>query len=153
MTNHQTIEFIRNEISHEFALLNGRVSWFASCQAFLIASFTLSIGNAAVHHAGWLAHYVLPVLGLLLCATVVPGILGAVKAIDLWLGRQHAFLQNPSVRAEMKAVFIDRFFEAPNEDLVHHRSLWFALSLPGVIAFFWVTVFILVRVFPLHHAG
>jgi len=150
MTNHQTIEFIRNEIALEFSLLNGRISWFASCQAFLIASFTLSLGNAAVHHAGWLTHYVLPILGLLLCATVVPGIIGAVKAIDLWLGRQHQFLQNPAVRAEMKAVFIDRFFELPGKDIVHKRSLWFAISLPAVIATFWVTVFVLVRVFPLH---
>ncbi|HEX6703318.1 MAG TPA: hypothetical protein VF169_01055 [Albitalea sp.] len=149
MTRRDALRFIRDEIAHEFSLLNGRISWFASCQAFLISAFAFALGNPAINHAGWLAHFVLPLLGVTLCAATLPGITGAHATIGAWLERQYRLLQDEEARAELSPVLIARLVEAPGLDRTHRRSLWFSAALPGVIGLFWLVSFVLVLVMPI----
>lgn len=149
MTHAQSLAFIRNEIVQEFSLLNGRITWFSCCQSFLITAFSISLGNAPTYRAGWLVQFLFPILGALLCAVVLPGILGACSTIAAWRDQQHRLLQSPGAAEELAPVTIARFHEVPHLDRLHRRSLWFATSLPALLCVFWVVAFVMLRVAPL----
>ena len=153
MTHHQALEFIRQQIADEFALVNGRIASFATSQSFLITAFSLSIGNAAVYRAGWLGQVLLPALGASLCVAVMPGLRGATCTIDQWRQRQHDLLADPTALDALRAVVIARFMTPPASDRLHRRSLWFSRLLPVVLLAFWVCSFTLLRFAPIIHAG
>jgi len=149
MNAYQNLEFIRNEIAHEFTLLNGRVIWLASCQSFLITAFVLALSSPAIYRAGWLAQFLLPLLGLSLCILVLPGIVAAHRTVRFWLEKQHALLSEEIHSITLAPITIERFRAHPHADRMHKTSLWFSLSLPVIMGMFWIISFTLVHIVPI----
>lgn len=153
MNAYQNLEFIRNEIAHEFTLLNGRVIWLASCQSFLITAFVLALSSSAIYHAGWLAQFLLPLLGFSLCILVLPGIVAAHSTVRFWLEKQHTLLSQEVHSVMLAPITIERFRAHPHADRMHRVSLWFSLSLPIIMGVFWMVSFALVHITPLMHTS
>jgi len=146
----EALDFVRREVAHEFSLLGTRVTWFVTCQSFLVAALVLSLTNPDIVRAGWLAHWLLPVLGFMLSVFVYPGILGARRTIDSWLRRQYELVSEPDSQTELKEVLIERFRSPPDNDFVHKLSLWFSSFLSPLLGLFWVLAWLLIRVLPVY---
>lgn len=152
MTDQGALEFIRKEVAHEFALLNSRLMWLTASQSFLIAAFTLALGNAAVYNAGWYVQALLPILGALICLVALPGVTGAHKTIKIWLVKQHTLMEKLKSDKAFDGIRNARLDANPELDSVHSRSTVFAQLLPWLLLMFWIlcTLFIYFR--PIQHA-
>src|SRR5208283_3517353 len=90
----QVLEFYRKELMHEFNLLSHRVSWFITCQSFLIAAFTLCATTPAQKAHTWLSEYIIPFLGVSISCLAMPGIMFAAKMTGTWLDKQRQYFIN-----------------------------------------------------------
>lgn len=133
----ERLQFYRAEIRHEFDLLANRVSSFIASQSFLVLGFTLSVSNAA---PGWGVRLAFPlaiaILGAILSALVMPGILGASETIDLWRAKQAALFDEAA--EELEPFRLRRRVSGRGIDLVHRRSLRFAKLAPWIFLCAWL---------------
>lgn len=151
MQDRDVLEFIRREVAHEFTLLNSRLTWLTASQSFLIAAFTLALGNAAVYRAGWYVQALLPILGMLICLVAIPGVAGAHKQIRIWLAKQHSLMAKLRTNADFEPLRNARLEGNPELDSIHSRSSMFAQFLPWLLLAFWVLCALFVWLRPIAH--
>ncbi|MGC3981435.1 MAG: hypothetical protein QM808_09265 [Steroidobacteraceae bacterium] len=151
MNDKEALEFIRREVAHEFTLLNSRLTWLTASQSFLIAAFTLALGNVAIYDSGWYAQVVLPFLGALICCAAIPGVSGAHKTIKIWLVKQHTLMERLKNDPTFDSVRNARLEANPELDFVHSRSTTFALVLPVLLLAFWVLCALIIHFCPVQH--
>lgn len=79
--NDAIYRYIRSEMQFELSLINARVNWLVTSQAFLFVPLTLGAREAGI---GASVYYpVIPILGVLICALVLISVMAAV-----WRSRQ-----------------------------------------------------------------
>ena len=142
----ELFQFVRSEAKHEHVLLMGRVTWYITCQSFLITIYAVTYHQ---RHVNWFSNIALPGLAIAVSFLAYFMIDGAVKTIDHW-----GDLRNQLVRESMRLNsggglnpiviprwrMIARAEGAHSSDLIHNRSLWFPRCITFVFAAFWITV-------------
>ncbi len=151
MNDQDSLEFIRKEVAHEFTLLNSRLTWLTASQSFLIAAFTLGLGNASVYRAGWYTQALLPILGSLICLISLPGITGAHKTIKIWLVKQHTLMERLKNNVAYDAIRNSRLEANPELDPIHSWSTVFAQLLPVLLFTFWCLCGLFLYLRPIEH--
>ena len=147
----ESLDFIRRETSHEPTLLNGRISWLVTCQSFLIAAYILILCCKPAYSALWLSHFLLPITGMVIAGTAIPGCLGACDTINIWRKRQYELLKENDIQNELKDIVIYRWLKDPNDDSIHKNSMRFSVFLAPFLLVFWLVLFILIWISPLKH--
>jgi hypothetical protein len=124
----------RSEIQQEHTLLLGRVSWYITCQSFLITVYAISFSNSG--HPNWFSNIVLPGLAVIVSVLAFFMIEGATVTINMW-GR----MRNDLVRVmpKLDSVIIPRWrSHAKFNDPIHVRALWFPRLITIVFILFWI---------------
>jgi hypothetical protein len=130
----QEYQFFREELRHEDNLINSRVSWLISSQAFLLGGFaTLFSANAPSGSIEF--HYL---RGFLLAGIPVAGLLGVVVNYVTILG---AVFHVRGVRKIAKTVRVPRMPSLNNWHTLQLRmGLFGPLATPLIFLSFWATI-------------
>jgi hypothetical protein len=148
MDNLKKLEYYRAETKHEFSLLGQRVSWYVTCQSFLIIAFSSGMSNPNVYFRLGIG-LILPTLGIITSILIKPSIDGAITIINQWGAKEYEVLQNE----DLKDFKIKRAYEkvSPKShikfeqktDVIKRESLKFAKHIPIVFIYAWVSLFLL----------
>lgn len=85
--NDAIYRYIRSEIQFELSLVNARVNWLVTSQAFLFVPLTLGARAGGI---GASVYYpVIPVLGVIICSLVFISVLAAVWRSRQWRRKAH----------------------------------------------------------------
>lgn len=114
MDNLTKLEYYRTE--HEHSLLGQRVSWYMTCQSFLIIAFASGLGNSNVYFRLGIA-LILPTLGIITSILIKPSINEAIAIVHQWAAKEHEVLQNE----ELKDFNINRTYEKVSP--ISHRKV------------------------------
>ena len=122
---------IRDEIKTEYNLLNSRLTWFVTSQSFLVSAFAISRANGFVWF-DWFATLLLPIVGLLLAALVLPSLMAACQTIELWHEKQaHFFVNQPE---------FDHCLHLNRKSWLEHQGLLLPQIMPFVFITFWLVI-------------
>lgn len=147
MDNLTKLEFYRIETRHEYSLLGQRVSWYVTCQSFLIIAFASGMGNSNVYFRLGVA-LILPILGIVTSILTKPSINGAIAVINQWGAKEHEVLQNE----DLKDFQVKRVYEkvSPSSkkveqktDVIQRESLKFAKLVTVIFIYGWVCLCLL----------
>ncbi len=97
MDNLTKLEYYRAETRHEYSLLGQRVSWYVTCQSFLIIAFSSGMGNSNLYFRLGIA-LILPRLGIITSLLTKPSIDGAIAIINRWGAKEYEVLQNEDLQ-------------------------------------------------------
>ncbi len=97
MDNLTKLEYYRAETRHEYSLLGQRVSWYVTCQSFLIIAFSSGMGNSNLYFRLGIA-LILPTLGIITSLLTKPSIDGAIAIINRWGAKEYEVLQNEDLQ-------------------------------------------------------
>jgi hypothetical protein len=128
--NFEIYRMCREEGKHEFDILAGRLNTFMTSQAFLVSAYAVSMNNT---NESWGHAYkmtfptLLSLMGLILSARAVPGIIAACGMIHHWHNRQDGLLASD-------------------------RDIWFAQTSPYIFGVAWVVFGCLSLYFGLLHS-
>lgn len=128
------LKFYREEVKHEFNLIAHRLSWYVTCQSFLLTTFAIAKGNTV--DGNWFTGFLLPSLGAVLSILAFFPIRFAANVIDEWLAKQDTLL---IANDDLKGFRIKR----PGH--IHWVSMWLPQLLPVVFVVTWVVIFFAVR--------
>src|SRR5438094_4527619 len=81
---------LREEIRAEHTLIANRLSWYVTSQSFLVTAFAISRG-AGFTWFHWFSTLLLPIIGFVSSALILPSILGACFTITLCHDKQRTF--------------------------------------------------------------
>lgn len=81
LSRFDTFKFLREEIRFQHTLINYRISWYVSSQAFLLSACAISMGSAERNQLQWFSRLALPVLGMVLSIVISPGVFYAWQRI------------------------------------------------------------------------
>lgn len=135
----ELFQYFRSEIQHEHSLLMGRVTWYITCQSFLLTVYAITYSNSK--QPNWFSNFLLPSLAIIVSFLSYFMIQGATKTIDMW-GKLR-------VELVMKNSQLDPFLiprwrsKAPKDDPIHLRALWF----PQFISILFVIIWVLIAYF------
>ena len=147
MDNLTKLEYYRAETRHEYSLLGQRVSWYVTCQSFLIIAFSSGMGNSNVYFRLGIA-LILPTLGMITSILIKPSIDGAITIINKWGEKEYEVLQNE----DLKDFKIKRAYEKVRSrshsveqktDVIKRESLKFAKLIPVVFIYGWICLCLL----------
>lgn len=138
----ELFRYFRGEIQHEHTLLLGRVSWYITCQSFLITVYAITYSNS--RQPNWFSNLVLPALAIIVSVLAYFMIEGATKTINMW-GKLRNELIAVSAAAQpgsgLDSVIIERWRSGANHnDPIHARALWFPRFITIVFIAFWVSI-------------
>lgn len=97
MDNLKKLEYYRAETRHEYSLLGQRVSWYVTCQSFLIIAFSSGMSNPNVYFRLGVA-LILPILGIVTSVLIKPSIHGAITIINKWGAKEYEVLQDEDLQ-------------------------------------------------------
>ena len=143
MDNLTKLEFYRAETRHEFSLLGQRVSWYVTCQSFLIIAFSSGMSNQNVYFRLGIG-LILPTLGIVTSILTKPSIDGAIAIINKWGAKEYEVLQNEDLKDfKIKRVYekVSPSFHRNVEqktDVIKRESLKFAKLVPVVFIYGWI---------------
>lgn len=83
-----------------------RVSWYVTCQSFLIIAFSSGMSNYNVYFRLGIG-FILPTLGIITSRLIKPSIDGAIAIINKWGVKEYEVLQNE----DLKNFKIERAYE------------------------------------------
>ncbi len=139
-TDQEALQFVREEVRHEHSLMGQRVAGYVTSQSFLMIAFSMASDKTIFGEYNWFAFLLLPIIGIISSALIIPSVSSASRTIDLWHEREeHIFNQDES--AGIKDTF---YIERPRS--IHKRSMWFAIGLPWVFLAGWIVVIIAMHV-------
>jgi hypothetical protein len=147
MDNLTKLQYYRAETRHEFSLLGQRVSWYVTCQSFLIIAFSSGMNNQNVYFRLGIG-LILPTLSIIKSILIKPSIDGAITIINQWGAKEYEVLQNE----DLKDFKIKRIYEKvrPNShtseqktDVIKRESLKFAKHVPVVFIYGWLSLCLL----------
>jgi hypothetical protein len=130
---YESLETIRSRLEHEDNLVNYRVSWILSSQAFLLTAYTILLNTSALARSESYARQ----HGILM--TLIPCI-GVITILTLWLAIFAALVAMRHLRASADLISRD----AANN--VHGRKIprWLGLSgpllIPAVFLLTWLLI-------------
>jgi hypothetical protein len=135
----ELFQYFRGEIKHEYALLTGRVTWYITCQSFLLTVYAISYANCRGHN--WFSNIFLPLFSFFVSLLALNMIQGAITTILMWSDmRKHLITANP----RLNSVIITRWRHPENNyDAIHARSLWFPKLIPMLFMVAWILIAIL----------
>jgi len=140
----ELFQYFRSEIQHEHTLLLGRVSWYITCQSFLITVYAISFSNS--RQPNWFSNIVLPALAIVVSVLAFFMIEGATKTINMWGRMRNDLIQAAS---GLDPVIIPRWrSDVKYGDPIHVRALWFPRFITIVFIFLWVGISIASWKFP-----
>ncbi|MEP2776171.1 MAG: hypothetical protein ABJQ29_15075 [Luteolibacter sp.] len=142
------LKFYRNECSFEFGLLSSRVTWFVTCQSFLIVPMAISMGYPTASF-NWLAGILLPAVGIVTSLLVAPGLYAARSTADKWLQKQRELFEQEMGNVEFQRYAIDRDAHRLAGDRIHLLSLLFSSSIWIVFLVFWLATAFAQHVYPI----
>ena len=84
--NDQIYRYLRSEIHFEYSIINARVTWLVTSQAFLFMPLAIGIpvGSGASGVADSVFFPFIPYLGIAVCLLALVGIIGAVTRVNQW---------------------------------------------------------------------
>jgi hypothetical protein len=149
----EKLQFYRGEDRHEWTLLSNRLSSYITSQSFLVTSYAIAMGNSNPKWAGWftlLFPSLVAILGLATSWSAYPGITGAMTIIALWHRKERRlFLAAATATAQSgpRDPTMEDYHDgrprvrlrggAREVDVIHERSLRFALSIPWLFGTTW----------------
>ena len=136
----QLFQYFRGEIKHEYALLTSRLTWYITCQSFLLTTYAISYSNCRGYN--WFSHIFLPLFAISVTLLALNMIQGATLTIRMWSEmRKHLIMKNPT----LNSVIITRWRHPSKHkyDAIHIRSLWFPRFIPMLFMVAWILIFIL----------
>ncbi len=148
MDNLTKLEYYRAETRHEYSLLGQRVSWYVTCQSFLIIAFSSGMGNSNLYFRLGIA-LILPTLGIITSLLTKPSIDGAIAIINRWGAKEYEVLQNEDLqdfkikRAYEKVRFSSHREAEQITDVIKRESLKFAKLVPVVFICGWISLCLL----------
>lgn len=77
MDNLTKLKSYRAETRHEFSLLKQRVSWYVTCQSFLVIAFSSGMSNSNAYFRLGIG-FILSTLGIITSILIKPSIDGAI---------------------------------------------------------------------------
>ena len=86
--NHEIYRILRGEIEHEDQLINHRLSWLVSSQAFMLTAFAITLNapvlfvNPIYAKLNRILYQLLPFTGMVSALLIYPSILGAIIALQ-----------------------------------------------------------------------
>ncbi|WP_295311277.1 hypothetical protein [Roseobacter sp.] len=125
---------IRNEIQFELSLINARVNWLVTSQAFLFVPLTLGARDGGI---GASVYYpVIPVLGVAICSLVLISVMAAVWRSHQWRAKA------------CQGAYDGRSNDATFDIILPHRPLIPRMGLIGgvgvpvilVLVWFWLLI-------------
>jgi len=141
------LEYYRNETMHEYSLLGQRVSWYVTCQSFLIIAFSSGMGNSNTYFRLGVG-LILPTLGIVTSILIKPSIDGAIAIINKWGEKEYEVLQDD----KLEDFKIKRVYEKSRsnshkveqkKDLIKTESLKFARYISVVFTYGWLCLCLL----------
>lgn len=147
MDNLTKLQYYRTETRHEYSLLGQRVSWYVTCQSFLIIAFSSGMSNSNVYFRLGVG-LILPVLGIVTSVLIKPSIDGAIAIINKWGDKEYELLQNE----DLKDFKIKRIYDKTRsgaykveqrKDIIKRESLKFAKLVSIVFICGWICLCLL----------
>jgi hypothetical protein len=132
----ELFEYVRSESKHEHSLLTGRVTWYITCQSFLLTAYAVSYANNK--GPNWFSNLLLPFLAIVITIPAFSMIYGATATIEMWSELRVELLKKHD---ELTAILISRWH--PNrlsKDSIHFRALWFPKFIPFLFATVWLVI-------------
>ena len=140
ISNKEALDFIRREISHEYSLLNSRITWFLLCETFLVAGFAALLNIKHNWDTNSLS-VIFQMAGLVLTIPAFLSIWAARRTINIWRNSQHNLFRDIEASKELKKITTDRNKMPPTYDFIHKISAILSYSLPIILAFCWIMTF------------
>ena len=136
ISNKEALDFIRREISHEFSLLNYRITWFLLCEAILIAGY-VALFNIENNSNTILLSNIFKWIGFLLSIAAFFSIWTARETINIWRNRQHNLFKEMKNCEELKKITTERVKMSPAVDFIHQLSAILSYAIPITLFFCW----------------
>lgn len=138
------LQFYRAETRHEYSLLGQRVSWYVTCQSFLIIAFSSGMSNSNVYFRLGIG-LILPALGIVTSILIKPFIDGAIAIINKWGDKEYEVLQNEDlqdfqVKRVYKNVRSSSHSVEHSKDVIKTESLKFAKLISVVFIYGWISL-------------
>jgi hypothetical protein len=129
--------YIRGEIQNEHTLLMGRVTWYITCQSFLLTVYAISYSNSRMPN--WFSNIVLPFLAIIITILAQYMINGATTTIEMWGKLRVSLIQEYS---KLDSILIPRWrsSQASKKDHIHRRASWFPNLIPLIFFLTWVVI-------------
>lgn len=137
----ELFQYFRGEIQHEYNLLMGRVTWYITCQSFLLTVYAISYSNSK--QPNWFSNGLLPCLAIIVSILAYFMIEGATRTIDMWrklcigLIKKSAEV-DPS--AGLNPIIIPRWRSDAKNDFIHLRALWFPQFITVIFVITWILI-------------
>jgi hypothetical protein len=137
-------EYVRGETKHEHSLLTGRVTWYITCQSFLLTVYAVSYCNSKAPN--WFSNLLLPFLAIAITVLASYMIQGATTTIEMWSKLRFALLQK---HPELSPILISRWhlptLKGPvclrtSKDFIHLKALWFPRFIPFLFTIAWIAI-------------
>jgi hypothetical protein len=148
MDNLTKLEYYRTETRHEYGLLGQRVSWYVTCQSFLIIAFASGMSNSNLYFRLGIG-LILPGLGIVTSLLTKPSLDGAIAIINLWGAKEYEVLQI-FVLQDFKINRTSEKIRSSSRDAIEHQtdvirqqSLKFAKSISIVFIYGWLSLCLL----------
>ena len=140
----ELFQYFLGEIKHEHALLTARVTWYITCQSFLLTVYAISYANCRGWN--WFSNIFLPLFSIAITFLALNMILGATLTIHMWSDmRAHLIRANP----RLNSVIITRWrSQVMHNDPIHVKSLWFPKFIPMLFFAAWILIAILSWQYP-----
>ncbi len=138
-TQTDVLRFCREEIRHEFSLLSVRMTWYVTCQSFLITAFAIFAANNFLKTFPWF-NLCIAVLGITTSYLTLSPIKATHETIAMWLEKQRSLFSNPHSQENQSKVHqfsIPRDFLPISADIRHRKSLIFSSYSPWIFIFVW----------------
>ena len=135
--NVDVLRFCREEIRHEFALLNTRITWYVTCQSFLITAFSILAANNLVKNFPWF-NLCIAVLGIVTSILTLSPVKAAHETIALWLEKQRSLFAVSDSHELIARYAISRDLLPVENDGRHKRSLLFSHYSPWAFIAVWL---------------
>ncbi len=141
------LEYYRNETMHEYSLLGQRVSWYVTCQSFLIIAFSSGMGNSNIYFRLGVG-LILPALGIVTSVLIKPSIDGAIAIINKWGEKEYEVLQDDKlddfkIKRVYEKIRSNSHKVEQKKDLVKTESLKFARYISVVFTYGWLSLCLL----------
>ncbi len=138
--NDQIYRYLRSEIHFEYSIINARVTWLVTSQAFLFLPLAIGIplGPESSGVAGSVFFPFIPYLGIAVCLLALLGIVSAVTRVHQWKGKYAATLYAGEDGHGTFAIDQPRSRVVP---IVGHMA---SIGIPLVLTTAWIVV----RIFP-----
>ena len=128
-------KYIRGEIKHEYDLLKGRVTWYITCQSFLITAYVLSCNESK--SPNWFSNYLLPLLAFCITILAISMIQDTITTIKMWIELRDSLIANKSF---LKHLIIKRWHS--KSDPLAQSALMFPHLIPIIFGIFWLVIFV-----------